>query len=475
MVVIFAVSGALSFAGAASPASTDRAVFVGIGMCDLLVAALGWWTLRTPITGIWVLAVGAGIGLPVIAVAGRHDAMPSSAVFVVLLFVWVGANFPPGICWWLLPPAAAAYLHVVGPRGLGPEDWIPPLLVMLAGCVIVAETIARSMARLNTAEAQVRAKATQLRTLVDASTPLNSLDANLVLQAAVSTLLHLGHDAAAITLFDFKTRQLQVTHAGGDIPDGAAAAVAGGDRGITGQALRLDRTVVETDYPSMAGAIPAVAAAGFHTLIATPVRADHHILGVLLCASKDDQPTSADPEIVELLAAHVGRALRNATDYALQEINAAYHATQATIDPLTGVGNRRHAESLLSTLEPGDTVLLFDLDHFKGVNDTFGHAAGDAVLQDFARFLQSNIRYVDGVARLGGEEFLVIRRAMGPVTEEEPRLVEAWRATQPRTTVSAGLAVHHADRTPMATLAAADDALYAAKGQGRDRIVAASR
>jgi GGDEF domain-containing protein len=336
------------------------------------------------------------------------------------------------------------------------------------------------MARLRTAEAHERSRATELRTLVDAAVPLNSLDTNLVLRTAVGTLLRLGHEAAAIALIDHRTGQLRVTHADGEIPDGAAEAVAAGDRGVTGRALQLDATVVEADYPSAPDAIPAVVAAGFRTMIATPVRADDAVIGVLLCASKRPiSPIATDPETVEFLAAHAGRALRNADDYARQEINAAYHATQAAVDPLTGIGNRRHAETILAGLQPGDTVLVLDLDHFKNINDTYGHAAGDEVLRGFARFLRSSIRYGDGVARLGGEEFLVIWRASGPSLDGggldgEPRLVEAWRDTRPSTTVSAGLAVHRGDRTPAATLAAADSALYAAKEQGRDRAMAAA-
>lgn len=207
-------------------------------------------------------------------------------------------------------------------------------------------------------------------------------------------------------------------------------------------------------------------------MIATPVRTDDGVVGVLLCASKHlISPIATDPEAVELLAAHVGRALHNATDFARQEMVAAYHANQARIDPLTDIGSRRHAEDLLAGLHPGDMVMLFDLDNFKAVNDALGHAGGDEVLRDFARFLKSSIRPVDGVARLGGEEFVVVWRAVGAGATSGLRLVDAWRATRPRTTVSAGLAIHSADQTGAATLAAADAALYAAKAQGRDRVV----
>ena len=107
------------------------------------------------------------------------------------------------------------------------------------------------------------------------------------------------------------------------------------------------------------------------------------------------------------------------------------------------------------------------------MNDTLGHAVGDAVLTSFARFVERNVRVGDGVARIGGEEFLVVLRATQPGVEEAGlRLVDEWRATDPVTTVSAGLAVHRTGQDPSETLAAADAALYAAKHGGRDRLVA---
>ncbi len=476
LAIIFALSGLLAFAGAAAPASTYRSVFVGIGVCDLLVAAAAWWMARRNAPPIAVLVLGAGAAFPVIAVAGRHDAMPASAVFVVLLFVWIGANFPPGTTWWLLPPAAATYLYAVRFEDLSPDEWLPPLLVMLVGCIVVAETVARSLSRLRTAEAAAQANAAQLHTLAEAAVTLNSLDAELVMDTAVGTLLRLGHDAAAIALVDPGSGSLRVTHAQGPIPDTYRDAVAFGGQGVVGRALRLDATVMETDYPSAPDAVPVVVEAGFRTMVASPVQAGGSTLGVLLCASKAaPSPTTTDPQAVELLAAHVGRALLNATDYAQQERDAAYHANQASIDALTGVGNRRHGETLLADLQPGDTVVVFDLDNFKQVNDTFGHAAGDDVLRQFARFLRSNVRYADGVARMGGEEFLVVVRPVdAEIGTPAPRLVEEWRAVEPMTTVSAGSAVHRSDRTPAQTLAVADAALFTAKREGRDRVVMAS-
>ncbi|MEL7150429.1 MAG: diguanylate cyclase [Pseudomonadota bacterium] len=87
----------------------------------------------------------------------------------------------------------------------------------------------------------------------------------------------------------------------------------------------------------------------------------------------------------------------------------------AVTDHLTGLYNRRYAETYLASLQtvgtwarPEFSVLLIDLDHFKSVNDTFGHSAGDRVLKEVAKRLQSNLRACDLIARYGGEEFLIV-------------------------------------------------------------------
>lgn len=143
-------------------------------------------------------------------------------------------------------------------------------------------------------------------------------------------------------------------------------------------------------------------------------------------------------------------------------------------DDLTGLGNRRRANLLLDSLRDGDVVALLDLDHFKHVNDSYGHQTGDQVLQDLGAYLRGAVRGADGVARFGGEEFLVVLRAAsasGPATIR--RLLGGWRATKPMATLSAGLAVHRPGESPRDSFAAADAALYQAKQSGRDRLVVA--
>jgi diguanylate cyclase (GGDEF)-like protein len=141
-------------------------------------------------------------------------------------------------------------------------------------------------------------------------------------------------------------------------------------------------------------------------------------------------------------------------------------------DDLTGLGNRRRSNSLLDSMQPGDGLVLLDLDHFKRVNDMFGHAEGDRVLAVLGEFLRSAVRDADTVARFGGEEFLIVLRGAGAEAgDATARLLGRWREQAVGVTLSAGVAVHVADRGPSETFGAADAALYAAKDQGRDRVV----
>jgi diguanylate cyclase (GGDEF)-like protein len=170
---------------------------------------------------------------------------------------------------------------------------------------------------------------------------------------------------------------------------------------------------------------------------------------------------------------------------------AARLADEAETDELTGLGNRRRALRVLSAARTraerdgsSFSVLMFDLDHFKLVNDTLGHAAGDAVLVAFAAMLQQSIREDDRAARWGGEEFLLVcaetdqNQAEALARRLLPAVPVACAAVLPegwRQTVSIGIASYPMNGdTPTAVVHAADDALYRAKHAGRDTAQTAS-
>ncbi len=154
---------------------------------------------------------------------------------------------------------------------------------------------------------------------------------------------------------------------------------------------------------------------------------------------------------------------------------------QAMHDALTGLLNRRalaerHGHETATPDAPLSLVLL-DLDHFKRINDSHGHATGDAVLRDFAAALRSGLRAGDALFRVGGEEFALLLPGATPAqaaarVQALREIVARWRLAQlpEPVTFSAGVAAHGpATATLEALLAAADDALYAAKRGGRNR------
>ena len=189
----------------------------------------------------------------------------------------------------------------------------------------------------------------------------------------------------------------------------------------------------------------------------------------------------------ELLARiRVGQRMLELQD-SLLEIQAAL-AHQATHDALTGIFNRRAileqlTRELARALRQGVSISvgMCDIDHFKEINDRFGHQAGDEVLVAFARSLQNNLREYDYVGRYGGEEFLIIATGSNNTQSDEglyERLREQVAALAVKTkagnisvTVSIGTAAGSGKSTVDALLAAADAALYQAKEAGRNRVV----
>jgi diguanylate cyclase (GGDEF)-like protein len=145
---------------------------------------------------------------------------------------------------------------------------------------------------------------------------------------------------------------------------------------------------------------------------------------------------------------------------------------EASTDRLTSLPNRRTVERALGRLEADATVIMVDLDHFKRVNDEFGHHTGDEVLRAFGDALHSVVRGSDLVGRFGGEEFVVILSSHVGADSFLERLRAKWVETRPLpVTFSAGIARSVGD--PSTTLGLADAALYRAKEGGRDQWVQA--
>lgn len=173
---------------------------------------------------------------------------------------------------------------------------------------------------------------------------------------------------------------------------------------------------------------------------------------------------------------------RDLAEEELRRVNVVLE-NQATTDSLTGICNRRKFLELLQTkiqeakrYEIPLVLIFFDIDHFKLVNDTYGHGAGDSVLQELTRIVTGMIRQTDIFARFGGEEFIILVHnndvRTGRELAEKIRFgVELHQFPQVGTvTCSFGVAQFYPDDTPDSIIKRADDAMYSAKQAGRNRV-----
>lgn len=199
------------------------------------------------------------------------------------------------------------------------------------------------------------------------------------------------------------------------------------------------------------------------------------------------------PHFVQLLEEyrHLLRSFRRVTrlsdGYQQNLIETNEYLNQVALqDPLTGMSNRRDMMSRLSNelkrsarYEYPVSTTLIDIDHFKQINDTYGHGVGDRVLIALAKILNNGIRETDSAARWGGEEFLICLPHTScedaeKVAEKLRRTVaESWVINdkeQIAITISAGVAEHQRKSSMDDLIRAADDALYEAKDKGRNKV-----
>ena len=182
------------------------------------------------------------------------------------------------------------------------------------------------------------------------------------------------------------------------------------------------------------------------------------------------------------------RQARDLTEQANQALQAANEELQrlAITDTLTGVWNRRHFEEVVAAeiqrnrrYDEPLSLLLFDIDHFKAINDTHGHLVGDQVLIGLSHRVRDHLRGVDVLARWGGEEFVVLLpHCDGPQAQRLAEKLRALIAAEPfpgagRVTSSFGVAEFRPPESADTWLNRADAALYQAKAAGRNRVWAA--
>jgi two-component system cell cycle response regulator len=288
-------------------------------------------------------------------------------------------------------------------------------------------------------------------------------------------LRHIGADAGAILVARDRGLEPLATH-GLRAPDGLAESDHVRRVVRTGRAERLRIAEGELVIDSL------LLARGAREILVAPVSFKGVPLGAVVLASAGSFSDGAG-DLLEQLRADLGLAVNNALAHDRLERLAA-------VDPLTEAYNRRFGLGRLqeeySRAVRGENalgVLMFDIDHFKAVNDTYGHLVGDRVLRAVAASARRVIREGDVLVRYGGEEFLVVLPGAGH--EDAAQIAERIRRAVREThvddgdrrvsvAVSLGGATYGKDVESVdAIVAAADAALYEAKRRGRDRVVLA--
>jgi diguanylate cyclase (GGDEF)-like protein len=331
--------------------------------------------------------------------------------------------------------------------------------------VLVGEIVAAKVHALTLAQRESEHRAELLRAVSKACRVISTLDRAAVLAAVADALAEIGFGASAFTFFTADGSRYRLEEAR-NLPAEYERETHEANGTLTGLVRMRRTTVVLSDYSSADVMHPVLAASQFGATIATPVWVSGALVGALIATTKERiRFTTQDVEAIELLAAQAGRALENAKTFQTEVSVRHQLIADSTRDVLTGI-------TLLESLRTGDALSLIDLDHFKSVNDTYGHAAGDAVLTELGAFLTNRLRDGDDVARFGGEEFLLVLRnadahqAAAILT----RLTDDWRRMARHATFSTGYSVHQRGADPAETLGNADSALYAAKAAGRDRV-----
>ena len=273
------------------------------------------------------------------------------------------------------------------------------------------------------------------------------------------------------------------------------AAVDSGSVRVIGVSGRGDRRLLDTVLPSDSElARVALGTLEAHTFSADPLggavadRRSRTGTVLLIPLRKDLKPVggvavwlSSAREPVGALRAEMMEAIQNAAHRIDRALEADQHKRAATIDPLTGLHNRRGFDEAFTLINARAGALVYcDIDRFKSLNDTLGHPAGDAALVHFARIIREQIRTGDVAGRIGGEEFAVwlpdTGLELGTRIAERIRLKLGgsrwdWRGKAWPLSASFGVAACPETSTSLDNLPAqADSALYEAKRRGRDRV-----
>jgi diguanylate cyclase (GGDEF)-like protein len=361
-------------------------------------------------------------------------------------------------------------------------------------------------------------RAQQLATVTDVSA---AISANLEQEQLLQSVVDLSKDRfelyhAHIYLLDETDDTLFLTVGAGDV--GRQMVLEGWriflaqERSLVARAARERIGVIANDVRQDAGFLPHPLLPGTRAEMAVPIIVGGSLFGVLDVQANDaNHFTEEDVRTMTTLAAQIAVAVQNARlfsehkqvedelrrakeslEVVNMELRFAFEHEQhmARTDTLTRINNRRnlfelaeHEFEVAKRYQQPLSIIMFDLDHFKNINDTYGHSVGDKMLERVAQVTHAQLRDVDIIGRYGGEEFVIVL----PVTNAQKafllaqRILESVSAIRVHTdhgtaavTLSIGIAeTIHApqDESVESVIRRADEAMYAAKQAGRNRAV----
>jgi diguanylate cyclase (GGDEF)-like protein len=253
---------------------------------------------------------------------------------------------------------------------------------------------------------------------------------------------------------------------------------------VIGHVFASGRPVLVPDIRQLEGVVPSRREYRTFSFAAVPIFAGTKALGVLTATDKRDGSAFTRQDIIVLRTFCLAGALALMAARSESEVHRLAYA--ATVDAVTGLFNRPYFDARLhqeveraKRSETSVSVLIADIDDFKGINDASGHLAGDAVLRAVGNVLRSAVRVFDVCSRYGGDEFAILM----PTSDHGSAIACAERIRQrvavshldqhagaPRVTISIGVSVIEAGDSPMDLVRRADECLYQAKAEGKNRV-----
>jgi len=352
--------------------------------------------------------------------------------------------------------------------------------VLVDSRVVGAYLIARDLTAERSAERDAREQAERLRSLHAVTVSAGATVLEQLLATLDAGRLLLECDFASISMLE--EDELVVRHASGSIAGLGVGSRVPTSQSFVGRIFTTDDVIIDEDVRGHDfGAHIDTPPDAFKAFIGGPIRLKGRTAGSIAFLRSNDQEKfrSIDQDLVRLVGALCASAIERIEHEArLDQL--------AFTDPLTGLPNRlvlddrlRHAIATSRRQKQRFALMFLDLDHFKSINDSFGHLVGDAVLRGVASRLQYVLRDSDTVARIGGDEFVIVQPNIGPTSDVfdlTRRLLAAFAKPlqiedrEFAVGVSIGIAMYPDDAAEASTLLErADAALYRSKAEGRGR------